>query len=274
MVDKMYDERYYLNDKSFIKEFEYNSYIRSLNVEIQNNKFKKTIKKYDELINKLAYLLKKLGYDSSLDTSLILSFIINNGLLSYDKVLKNSSTSDELIDKLGISIIRGYGVCRNYSSIHKDIFRINSMFDKYFYCYEGIGSGIGKQANHVINLIKYNDNYYGFDMYNGNRLYRFINEFEVREISLNTNYKLRYKPYYEIVSGESNIDDINRYLDTFRICSKNKYIDPYEYDQLKFKINNRIKGDSLACFEFYEKNKKLIKSIYDDMNNGFNKINN
>ena len=57
-------------------------------------------------------------------------------------------------------------------------------------------------ANHMINIINYNDTRYGFDAYN-HRVYRFLNEFELEDIE--TNQRLLFKFYSQLkYNGDYN----------------------------------------------------------------------
>ena len=261
MSISMYDEKVYLNSNSILKYFSEEGIERNKNVLEEQNKYNDIIIDYDYLITKLANFIKSLGYASSLDTSILISYLIDNGYLSIDNSFKKKELDDFLLSRLGLSVLEGYGVCRNYSSFHNDVFKKLDIFDKQLYVYEGIGNGKKKYANHVINLIYFDNNYYGIDTYNGNRLYRFNNEFVLKEISLDFNSKLRYKPYYELTTGESNVDDIKYYIELFKYSSINKYINQFDYDILKHDIIKRIKKDETAFKEFNNNNKKLIKKI-------------
>lgn len=261
MSISMYDEKVYLDSNKILKYFSEEGIERNQTIIEEQNKYNSIIIDYDYLITKIAYFIKSLGYDSSLDTSILISYLIDKGYLSIDNNFKKKEIDDYLSSRIGLSILEGYGVCRNYSAIHYDVFKELELFDKQLYVYEGIGNGKKKYANHVINLIYYDNNYYGIDTYNGNRLYKFKNEFVLKEISLDFNSKLRYKPYYELTTGESSIDDIKYYIELFKYCSTNNYINPFDYDILKHDIINRIKKDETAFKEFNNNNKKLIKKI-------------
>ena len=261
MSKSIYDERLYLNSNSLIEYFIDEGYERKEKLIEEQALHKNIINEYDQLINELASFIKSLGYDKSLDISFLISYLINKGYLSDDMNFKKEEKEDLLLSRLGLTIIEGYGVCRNYASIHKDIFDELSIYDKKLYCKEKSLINRNQYANHVINLIQLDNNYYGIDIYNGNRLYQFINELDLKEISLNSNNKLKYKPYYELTTGESTEEDIYNYLLLFQNASQNKYINAFDYDDRKCEIRNRIKNDEKAYIEFHDKHKKLIKSI-------------
>ena len=261
MGNNIYDEKIYLHNDEIIKLFKSDSDSRKRIVQEEEEIYKSIIENYDELIYELACLLRKLGYNGSLDTSILLSHLINSGYLSDNMIFAKKEKEEEITSRLGISIINGYGVCRNFAAMHKAVFGQLSLYDKKIYCYDGIGSGKRKPANHVINLIHYDRNYYGIDIYNGNRLYKFTSELELKEISLVFINHLRYKPYYEIITGESEECDIHNNLCLFKYCTLKDYINAFTYDELECEIKKRIQGDEKAYEEFHNKNKTLIKSI-------------
>jgi len=263
MKDKKYNEDYYLEDENILKSFQFDTFIRKEKKEIEEKEYRNIIKKYNLLINRLAKFIKNVGYNDSIECSLILSYMIHGGFVSYNgKYLAKEITADkEITSRLGTTIVRGMGVCRNFASMHKDVFDELKLFDKQLYCYQGFGSGKDKSANHVINLINYNNDYYGIDIYNGNRLYRFINELCMREIGLYSTNSLRYKSYYELLEGDSNIEDIKRNLRDYKKYSLKEYIDPITYANIKFNINQKIIGIKDDIKEFYYDNESLMKRI-------------
>ena len=87
--------------------------------------FSSVFEKYDSFISQVANLIKSLGYHSSIECSLVLSYLINKGILSKvllfePEALKQSS---EIETCFGTTIIRGKGCCRNYSAIHEDVMK-------------------------------------------------------------------------------------------------------------------------------------------------------
>lgn len=223
------------------------------------------IEKYDLLIDRLAKFIKTIGYSDSLELSYLLSYLINNGYLSNNKSFSKGEIKNEIDTRLGTSIICGTGCCRNFSSIHKNLFDKLDVYDKYLYCYQGFGKGLNRKANHVINLINYANNYYGIDIYNYNKIYRFQNEYLLKEISLYTGSKLVHKPFYELENGISNLDEILEFINMLKKSSLSKYINEYDYDIIKYEIMNKIKQKNNSYEDFYIENQSLIKSINNEM---------
>ena len=267
MKTSIFNEKNYLNNESIRKQFEDLAIDRKQIWELEKYKFHDSIEKYDELIEEIALFIKKMGYNSALDCSILISQLIFHGFLSYDLdyVDEPFKPEEEISYCLGTSIIRGKGCCRNLASMHKDIFQKLNLESKLFYCYIGarlFGYEKNRQANHVINLVIENDNLYGIDLYNGNTLFHFISGLEMGQISSQNNVHLLYKPYYELLTGESTIEDIHETIKEYEELSKKEPIKPlyYEYD-IRGKTKKKVDSLYEECFNFHEKTKTLKKEI-------------
>ena len=257
-MDGRFNENYYLNDEYYINSFYSDNYFYRLREEVELKENIDVIKKYDLFISKLARFIKRLGYTSTLECSMIISYMIRNGYLSNNMIfLDDESKHEEEIDtKLGINIICGYGCCRNYVALHKDVFDNLNLYMKKLYCYEGFGKGINKGANHVISLLKFEGQNYGIDLYNGDRLYRFKNEFDLEEIADRTKFKLRYKPYMEIIIDGSTIEEIRNNLVLYKDLASEKVLNPFEYEDI-------IDNSKDALYDFHQENSHLLRKVND-----------
>lgn len=226
----------------------------------------KTISLYDSFLNELIDLLLSLNLNNSLEYSIALNYLIDKGYLSDSYIFKHKETFEEVEGKLGMSIVTGKGCCRNISAFHKDIFDKLDIYSKQFYCYEGIMSGVNSYSNHVINLVEYKDNLYGIDLHNNSILFHFKSPMVMKLISLINSGKLRYKPYYEIVTGESGIEDIKSTIEKFREYSELKPISPLEYDyDIKYSTRELMKSNKTKLENFSERTKVLKKDLVYNM---------
>lgn len=271
MKKSMFNEDNYLNNDSIIKIFEDINIDRKQKWDLEKYKYYKTIDKYKEFIEEVAMFIKKIGYHSVLDCSSIIAFLIYQGYLSNDLSFtdKELNSEKEISCLLGSSIIKGKGCCRNLSQIHKDIFQNLNLESNLLYCYEGVrllGLEKNRQANHVINLVKHEENLYGIDLYNGNHLFHFISGLELEQISSRNNDHLLYKPYYEIIQGESNLEDIKEKIQSYKDYSLTETIKPlyYEFDIID-DTKKRVLSLREECFNFHEKTKTLKKEIIKGM---------
>lgn len=265
------EDRYLSGDQDildiFIRSFEESQARWQLEQQI----FSDTLDKYDQVIEQLAYIIKKLGFSSSLECSIALSHIINRGYVSKDMNFKDDSPNPEfeITSRYGTSIIRGVGCCRNFAAMHKEVLTLLGYDVKQLYCYERdsiFKSPQNSQANHVISLIEENGILYGIDLYNGNRLFRFKNKFDLIEVSTKSKYSLRYKPYYEITMGESNLDDIRRQLEQYEEMSHKGFITPFIYeDEIKYKVKRKVEDSHVELYQFYRDTYELKKQIVRDM---------
>lgn len=234
--------------------------------------FSNALKNYDSFISLVAKFIKDLGYTSSLEISLVLEYLIRNGYLSYNMEFTDGVPNQEfeINSRFGTSILKGKGCCRNYSFMHYDIMQQLNKFIKLFYCYEKdsiFAQPKNAQANHVISLISYEDNVYGIDLYNGSRLFHFHKPYVLKEVSSKTGYELRYKPYYEMVMGESSIEDIKKTVSIFEEYCKKGFINPMEYeDEIKYGIKRDLMERQDELVGFHESTKQLKKEIVDEIN--------
>ncbi len=281
MAYSMYNEAAYLNgDQDVIAKF-HQEYIEDQErIAEEKVKFANVLKNYDELITRTAKFIRSLGYDSSMDCSLLLSHMIRNGLLSNDQAFtaEEQKYTKEILASLGTTIVVGNGCCRNHAQMHTDVFNALGLFTKDFYCFMGGSARTGafdSECNHVINLINYNNQLYGIDLYNSNRLFRFRNPFIMVEITNSGKEYLRYKPYKEIENGTSDIYKIVEQLDMYRRSSKGRSITASEYEGI-IKVAARARYNKLNadCVfdDFQEEIQPLKKEIYDEITSHFGRL--
>ena len=266
--NKFLDEEYYMQGTpDVIKHYQKIHEDRENVWIIERIMYQDALQKYEEFIIKLAKFIRSLGYKNSLDTSFCLSYLIHCGYLSVDKEFSDKAPDPEteITAKLGINIILGDGCCRNYSSIHHNVFSRLGLPSEYFYCYQGIqlfGKTKAVPANHAINLIEYDGNTYGIDMYNVNNLFHFIDSHNLQEIATERRSILRYKPHYELEMGESTIEDIKRKLERFAECAKKRAINPFDYEaDIKYEIKKKIRSQEAEFEDFHQETKSLKKEI-------------
>ena len=225
---------------------------------------------YEIFLDMIADLLKSLGFSNSLEYSLAISYLIHRGYLSYNGQvdLKKTYYEIELASNLGLNIIMGEGCCRNYSQFHKDIMDRLELFSKKFYC---ISSSVRlkkksfyERASHVANLIDYNGKLYVFDCFNKGILYNFVSSYEAFIISHTAYHYLTYKPYFELIFDENDIEGIKKQYHIFKDDSKERHLSAFEWHEM-------IKGD--VMFNLVNKN-RLFEEFSNDTCNIKNSINN
>ena len=265
MEKSIYNEKNYLFNDQAIQTFDRMHDRNKMRWEAEESVFSDTLIKYDDFIEEVANLLHSLGYSSALECSLLVSYLINSGALSHDFTFKGISPDPkkEISCRLGTSIVKGSGCCRNYANMLKDIYEVLDLPTDNFYCYQGLfRRGFNKPANHVINLIGHEGNIYGVDLYNGNRLYHFKKALVMGEVSTKSRRQLLYKPYYEIVIGEDDLDGIKSRIKRFDDYSKRNTINPFIYeDEIKYDAKRKIQNESHELYKFHDKTKTLKREI-------------
>ena len=268
-MKSVYNEKRYLNGDQesleYIMELR-NEHLKQVHEDYE--KYYETISNYDLFLDEIVNELLKYKLDNPLEYSIALCYLIDKGYLSIDNKFKHKESNDEINGRLGINVVSGRGCCRNLADFHKDIFDKMNITSKQFYCYEGIGNGINKWANHVINLVEYNDNLYGVDLNNNAILYHLKKPMIMSLISAFNSSKLTYKPYYEIVMGESNLEEIKNNIKMFEIYTKKKAINSLLYDiEIKYRIRDLMKTNKSHLEKFSESTKVLKKIITSNMPN-------
>ena len=269
MALSIYNEQNYLFNPDVIPKFEEKYEQKRRLWDQEKEVFHDTLKKYDDYIAEVAELLHHLGYSSALECSLLISYLIESGVLSNEYIFIDQvpDSKKEIHCRLGTTIVTGAGCCRNYACFLKDIFDCMHIPTDYFYCYQGIPRiGFEKKANHVINLIRHEENVYGIDLYNGNRLYHFKTPFIQSEVAKRPFYQLLYKPYFEITMGEATLEQIKQRIKRFQDYSTRPIINPTEYkDTIRSNARKKAYENHDALYEFHDKTKTLKKEIVQDI---------
>lgn len=216
---RYYDERYYLTmigifEKRVIELWK-ERVNRDKDEEINN--YSSLIEEYNQYINTSAKLVEELCLkDNSISMALVISVLIESGTFSYGSFNKDSS-EDILTLKLGLNILNGTGCCRNVSSFINDIFNALDRKCDVLTVLKLEGNNQKKaltsKANHMINLIYYDNVPYGFDMMsNIGSLYYFNNAFELLPIDTKEETYMYYKPYIEMVYQNRSFEYIKEKL--------------------------------------------------------------
>ena len=274
MSKNIYNEKVYLSqDKEALKHFESSKIERQNKYNEESIIYKDILKEYKKFIIILANLLKNMNLKTSIEYSVAIKYLIDKGYLSKKLEFKQIEPINELQSNYGLNIITGEGICRNYTDFHKDIMEELNQYVKRFYCVEGspMFKAKSQKANHVLNLIRYDETLYGIDLFNANKLYKFKDEYTLNEISFNSNIKLRYKPYYEIINENKTITDLFNTLKTFKEESKKNHIKPLlYYDVILKDVLSYLPKEKDMYIDFHNTTKTLKKNISDEI---FKKIN-
>ena len=269
-MKSIYNEQRYLYDIEALEFFEQGRDTYKKYVEDSLEKNKDIIKDYNTYLDYIVDELLKYKLESSLDYSIALGYLINKGYLSEGLIFDSNETEKEILGKLGISILHGSGCCRNICDMQKDIFERLNIDIIPFYCFQGndfFNRGLNKPANHIINLVEYDNNLYGIDLYNDSLLYSFKNSYIMKSISSVKDTRLRHKPYYEIIIDGKTLDNIKEEIKAFESYSKEKTISSFQYEMgLKDGIENILFNNKDQLERFNNKTKTLRRDIISKMN--------
>jgi hypothetical protein len=268
------NEKAFLDDASALIKYKLNYASKVLTNQKEKEKFKMALYLYDLLLEETADFIKDIGYDTALDSSAILSYLIKERLLSADNKPMNINPEKELLSKQGTSIVLCEGCCRHYADLSNDVLTKLSLYSDKLFCYDKhniFKSKNNSPANHVINLVIYKDTFYGLDTYNGNRLYKFISPVDLKAISTKFSNKLRYKPYHELIEYDHSPMFIEKRLKEFEESSKKETISPYEYEDIKYDSIRKVAMNTEKLNKFDSKTKVLRKEIRKELLDGFDR---
>lgn len=129
---------------------------------------------YDNFIDKCARLCRELKVNNdSLSCTNLIGSLISLGIFSNSSDDFNYGVVNKEIDFFeGINIVKGEGVCRNFSSFTYDVLDRLNLDVENVWC--SAFNNLNK-TNHTINLVKYKGKFYGVDVYN-NLLFSFVNQ--------------------------------------------------------------------------------------------------
>ena len=252
----MFKNEKYLKGYDINSDFLMELFIES-NRSARNESIYKNYALYEEYIRfvkKVVVLMKELGITSSLDYALTLEFLIYRGILSTEP-FSYKRKIDDILEIEGASIILGGGECRNFVKFYDYVFYNAGLSIADYHCndYKNAYLRDIMPANHMINIINYNNTRYGFDAYN-HRVYRFLNEFELEDIE--TNQRLLFKFYSQLkYNGDYNY--IIRLLD---MCSKSAMSEDTITKEELISIRNRIN-------ELLDNNKEVLNDFCSDTKN-------
>lgn len=216
-----------------------------------SNKYSTLLDTYNKLIDIIAKLIKELSLPNNpISMAIITNRLLHLGYFSMDNMFIPCNTKKDIKTRLGINVIKGIGSCRHVGYFYKDISNKNNVFCENFFC-SPTDMDINAQATHVASLIKYNGEYYVFDVYNDG-LYEFISPLTVKEMCNRFNTSLHYKPQLQLIIDGLSKDHIENNLKLFMKSSNNKHIELSEYKEIlndsseSITINSNIISDYLV----------------------------
>lgn len=261
MKKNIYSEKVYLTgDKdamdTFLKKREKGHLLHVM----QRMVHQEEIIEYNKFLLLVRDLMKSFKLNTSLENAIALSYLIHHGYLSYNKEFDNKETKNEIDARLGMTVVSGHGCCRNYSDMGYDVLRLLDFYVKKLYCYLpnlSLPKSAGlKEANHVINLIDFDDVKYGIDLYQGCSLYRFKDSFTMSKLSMMYDDRIRFKPYYELLTGEGTLESIKKEIEEYALESKKRTISAIVYEDV-------VRPETIA---FMGRQKDILEDFHNETN--------
>ena len=219
MFLRYYDERYYLDEN---RKREINYLLESQKIwedemKLEKQNYITLISDYDSYIKIVSKLINELDYNKDdLSKLSIITKLIYDGIFSYGQVFTRGSDASTILNcKLGLNIIDGLGLCRHISEFIWDVIPSSGILT----CVTKCRNPLRKEANHMINLVKYNGAFYGFDAYNGGKILKFEDKFKMVPVDYTIKTHFNYKPYAEVMFYKRSLEEIREFLIQ---CRENK----------------------------------------------------
>ena len=256
MTDEKYNELINRHIKNNLEIYEQNKDV----ITMYNEYTKRVTEFFDFLMKEKNDLLY----------TLIFNILINFGFFSADREFNPETPNHkELSIKLGLSIINGSGVCRNIASFYNDVFKNLFNYPLMICCldrnYE-VDEDTKTYGNHIINLTRYHDSIFGFDVLNQ---CLFIPKAHNKLTSIEFDYSLEYVPIGDlllelITSLTTNIkydDEVKFKQALLEVSSMRDVLDIDEYQKLVCDANDFIINRQKIFRGFLVQNEELTHEI-------------
>lgn len=193
--------------------------------------------------------------DSSLSTILCIEKLIFMGKFSHLETFKYESYPNELTSNLGVNVILGKGCCRHLARFSKDLFDLSNLYCDNMNCLiteKECFSTLDGDGNHVINIIKFNGIYYGYDMVN-HLIFEFKSPIELVQGSVH----LYYKPSIQLARKEIDTIGLEERLKCYSESVGSSPFSKTEIDDIKLQtVANIIKKRKILA-EFSNDTKEV-----------------
>ncbi|MBQ1813101.1 MAG: hypothetical protein II119_04065 [Bacilli bacterium] len=211
---------------------------------------------YDEFLKLYSEYLNEISIPNNPISKLEnVSSLLWEGLFSYEDSFEYMPIESTFASKQGVDVVLGKGVCRHVSSFTTDLLLKSGTYCEDFLCFSSYSQLCetldGNAANHQANLLKYDGNYYVYDVLS-NRLLRFISPIELTDYS--GECFLYYKPKLDLQCGFISLEELEMKLIGFNSSSNSIGIERKEYDEIvkettilfarKLKLLSELKSES------------------------------
>ena len=130
------------------------------------------------------------------------------------------------------------------------------------FCHQNnCGNYFDGETNHAINLIYHEGTPYGIDTFNNCFLYRFDYIFSLINLDPNINDNLLYKPYFEIIHGKRNREQVIEKLESIMSLIGKDGISFQEYQRIKADVAVKMDAHKDDLIDFHKEYKFLKREI-------------
>lgn len=210
------------------------------------------IEEYYQYINLIRELLDYLKIENELQAAILIRNLVEIGYFSANNTFEHKRSREKLKFYQGINIVLGDGCCRDIAAFYQDIFKERFKHNLVFAGVLDKSPLIFERTNHIINLINYHEQLYGYDLING-LLFAFASKYKMKTID-GTKHSMVYRSYWDLFFTDYSFDEIQAHIDEFEPNLKYS-ISKEEYAQIMQMVRKKI-----------DENIKLLKHFQQSTN--------
>ena len=207
------------DDKRYLScDLKYKCALAKRGKEIEEDRYCELLKVYSGFISDANSLLNDIAIkDNSISKAYLIGTMVRKGIFSYGSFeVDTNDYYDKLTYTPATEIVSGRGCCKHFSALTKDIFDVDGTFCEIFYCKSTdtkSNESLKFTGNHSIDIIRYSNEYYGYDSFNQLAL-DFISPSELK--SLECDRCMYYKPNQQIWIEQMSLSELKRRLRNYR----------------------------------------------------------
>lgn len=213
-------------------------------------------KLYQDFLNQYKKLNEKLKFSNPIEISTLHTLLVYSGYLSKNQNFQVYNDKSDFSELLGVNIFKGYGVCRNISSMLTDLLRTRGYLAHDVSVY----SKSEEEEKHPIKL--------AMSKTSGNHRITYVEKDEINYFLDPTNYSFYqldrmkkhriYNSLDELLIKKIELKGLKNRINIYKKMSTNKDISEEETNKIKKETLKKINGNLGLLKEFYEDNKELL----------------
>lgn len=213
-------------------------------------------KLYKDFLNHYKKLNEKLELSNPIEISTLHTLLVYSGYLSKNQNFQVYNDKTDFCELLGVNIFKGYGVCRNISSMLTDLLQTRGYFAHNVSVY----SKTEEEEKHPIKLT--------LSKTSGNHRITYVETDGINYFLDPTNHSFYqldrekkhriYNSTDELLIKKLELKGLKNRMNIYKKMSTNKDISEEETNKKEKEALKKISGNLGLLKEFYEENKELL----------------